>query len=248
MISDTTQDAPAIPATDQAASPAADRTDTEAPSSWRAPDTAMVRDMPVPSSSEMRTADIARTSTASRGARVERRSLVDGDDAQRLWELYEGCLGQIDDLSALNHVESHERVIRLFANQAVTKIVAYDEDDDPIGLGLVTNALEIVEDTTPAFFRARFPEHADGRIFYGMAILIAASRRGMSVFSKVYIDMWQFVAEHAGVLVFDCCKFNRDAFDVDSLVERIAAQFPGSTLQVIDQQTFWAAELPNPIS
>ena len=46
---------------------------------------------------------------------------------------------------------------------------------------------------------------------------------------------------------FDICEFNRITFDTDSLVQRIGAQFPKSTVDTIDRQTWYAAELPQPI-
>lgn len=71
--------------------------------------------------------------------------------------------------------------------------------------------------------------------------------RGMTIFSRIYTEMWQIPAKTGGVLVFDTCKFNRDNFGADEIVDHIASRFPRSSWSVLDQQTWYAAELPEPL-
>ena len=67
------------------------------------------------------------------------------------------------------------------------------------------------------------------------------------MFNRIYLDMWQIPAKRDGVLIFDICRFDREAFDTDALVQRIGSDFPQSTVDIIDQQTYYAATLPRPI-
>ncbi len=49
------------------------------------------------------------------------------------------------------------------------------------------------------------------------------------------------------MLVFDICDFNREVFGAEKLAQRIADNFPRSAVQVLDRQTWYVAELPEPI-
>jgi hypothetical protein len=49
------------------------------------------------------------------------------------------------------------------------------------------------------------------------------------------------------VLVFDICDFNREMFGAEKLAHRIADSFPHSAVQVLDRQTWYVADLPEPI-
>ena len=172
---------------------------------------------------------------------------VTGSAAAALWHLYERALAPLDEVAAMLHVEDREIVLGAFAHPEMTKVVAYD-GTTPVGLGMITNQLDLVTGVSPSYFANRFPEHADhNRIFYGTAVLVDPRQRGMTIFSRIYTEMWQIPAKTGGVLVFDTCKFNRDNFGADEIVDHIASRFPRSSWSVLDQQTWYAAELPEPL-
>lgn len=173
--------------------------------------------------------------------------VVTGVAADALWELYVRALAPLDEVAAMLHVESRAIVQESFEHPDMIKVVAYD-GLEPVGLGMITNRLELVTGVSPAFFANRFPEHADrNRIYYGTAVLVDPRQRGMTVFSRIYTEMWQIPARTGGVLIFDTCKFNRDIFGADEIVDHIAGRFPNSSWSVIDQQSWYAAELPEPL-
>jgi hypothetical protein len=57
--------------------------------------------------------------------------------------------------------------------------------------------------------------------------------------------MYRIAAESSGVLAFDVCSFNRAHMRADSIAGRLASQFPGGSVSVVDQQTWYVAELPH---
>ncbi len=172
---------------------------------------------------------------------------VTGAAADALWDLYQRALAPLDEVAAMLHVEDRDVVLSAFAHPEMTKIVAYD-GTTPIGLGMITKRLELVTGVSQSFFANQFPEHADhDRIFYGTAVMVDPRQRGMTIFSRIYTEMWQIPARIGGVLIFDTCRFNRDNFGADDIVDHIAARFPRSSWKVIDQQSWYAAELPEPI-
>ena len=172
---------------------------------------------------------------------------VTGEVAESLWGLYKETMEPLDQVAAMKHLEPYELMMQRFANPGITKVIGW-EGDEPVGLGLITNDFTLVGEVSPEFFANRFPEHAErDAIFYGMAVLVKPTQRGMTMFSRIYIEMWQIPARVGGVLIFDTCKFNRDNFGADGIVEHIAANFPNSNWSVLDQQTWYVAELPEPL-
>ncbi|MFT6289824.1 MAG: hypothetical protein ACJAR2_000409 [Ilumatobacter sp.] len=171
-----------------------------------------------------------------------------GDEAESLWDLYESAIGPLDEVAALRHLDAKEVVMGAFADSRITKVVGW-AGNEPIALSMITKHLELVPETSPAFFRNRFPERAeDDTIFYGMAVLVKPTQRGMSMFSRICIEVLSIPAKVGGVMVFDTCKFNRDNFAADEIIGHIVSTFPKSTLSVIDQQTWFAAEMSGPLN
>lgn len=174
-------------------------------------------------------------------------SVIEGDDADRLWETYRLSFGPLEHLAALQHMFSREEMLAEFAEPRIQKIVGW-EGDQPVALGMVTNHLECVPQMSPKFLRARYPDHADrNAIYYGILVAVASKHRGLTVFNRLYTQLWQVAAENGGVLAFDICGFNRQAFDTDALVERIAGRFPDGSVSIVDQQTWYVADLPRPL-
>ena len=174
-------------------------------------------------------------------------NVVEGDDADKLYEAYRLNFEPLEELAILQHCFTRDEVMSELANPAIVKIVGW-EGTTPVGLGMVTNHLESVPQISARYLRARYPEHAAAeRIFFGILVAVSPSHRGRTLFNRIYLEMWNIPAKAGGVMVFDICDFNRSAFDTDSLVRRIGSNFPNSEVGVIDRQTWYAAELPTPI-
>ncbi len=173
--------------------------------------------------------------------------VITGPHAETLYRAYLDNFEPLAELAVLRHVDSKADVLALFANPRIVKIVAW-QADEPVGLAMVTNSLEDVVEISPPFLRARYPEHAArNAIYVGMLVMVSKQLRGLTVFNRLYTELWQVPALDAGVLVFDVCEFNRTMFDVDSLSARIAGLFPRSNVAMLDRQTWYVAELPEPI-
>ncbi|BAN02098.1 hypothetical protein [Ilumatobacter coccineus] len=174
-------------------------------------------------------------------------SVIEGHDAELLWEAYRLNFSPLEELAILQHLYEREEVLAELANPRITKLVGW-EGDTPVGLAMLTNHLESVPQISPRYLRAKYPDHAAAdRIYFGILVAVSPEHRGMTLFNRLYMEMWNIPAREGGVLVFDICEFNRMAFDTDSLVQRIGSNFPSATVETIDRQTWYAAELPHPL-
>ncbi|MAT06879.1 MAG: hypothetical protein CL424_17735 [Acidimicrobiaceae bacterium] len=178
---------------------------------------------------------------------ITHEQVVDGADAELLWEAYHANFEPLAELAILQHLYTRDEVLAELANPRILKIVGR-QGGRPVGMGMVTNCLDDVPQISPAFLRAKYPDHAQrDAIYFGILVMVSPEHRGRTLFSRLYTEMWQVPARAGGVLAFDICDFNRMAFDTDSLTRRIADQFPEATVDVIDRQTWYVAELPKPI-
>jgi len=174
------------------------------------------------------------------------RSVV-GPLAETLWNDYLTNFGPLADLAILRHVDTREEFLAQLANPRIVKIICWI-GNEPRALGMVTNSLEDVNEVSPPFLRAKYPEHAArDAIFVGMLVMVSQPLRGKTLFSRLYTELWQVPALAGGVLIFDVCEFNRTLFNTDQLAQQIASAFPHSEVEVADRQTWYAIRLPEPI-
>lgn len=178
---------------------------------------------------------------------ITHEEVIEGHDAELLWEAYYASFQPLAELAILQHLYARDEVLGELANPRILKIVGR-QGGRPVGMGMLTNSLEDVPQISPAFLRARYPDHAErNTIYFGIMVMVSPEHRGRTLFSRLYTEMWQVPARAGGVLAFDVCDFNRMAFDADSVARRVADQFPEATVEVVDQQTWYVAELPKPI-
>jgi hypothetical protein len=172
---------------------------------------------------------------------------ITGELAEELWEAYLENLGPLAEVAVLSHLDSHDEMLAQFANPRILKLVAW-EGALPVGLGMVTNCLEDVAEISPAFLRVKYPEYAArNAIYVGMLVMVSPGQRSDTAFSRLYLELWQVPARADGILVFDVCDFNRETFGVDEMSRRIASNFPKSSVEVLDRQTWYVAHLPQPL-
>lgn len=172
---------------------------------------------------------------------------ITGSQAETLWEAYRTNFQPLAELAILQHLYSRDEVLAEFRNPNIIKIVGW-QDDRPVGLAMITNSLDEVTQISPAFLRVKYPQHAArNAIYVGILVMVVPGTRGLTLFGRLSTEMWQMVAVANGVLVYDVCDFNRTTFSSEKVAQRIADGFPRSSLQVIDRQTWYAAELPEPL-
>jgi hypothetical protein len=215
------------------------------PAAFRPPEPPPVEPPPSPQPADA--GSILETHRSAPPVRITHENVITGEPAELLWEAYHANFEPLESLAVLQHLYSRDEMLAEFANPRIRKIVGW-QDGVPVGLAMVTNSLEEVPQISPRFLRERYPEHARrNAIYFGILVMVTPGHRGMTLFNRLYIELWQIPARAGGVLVFDICDFNRQTFDTDRLTQRIAENFPHSNVGVLDRQTWYVAELPEPI-
>jgi hypothetical protein len=161
-----------------------------------------------------------------------------------LWDLYYDAFSPLQELALLNHLYPRPSFEELLADERVTKLIAW-VDGRPVGLAMLTNELELVPQISPPFLHARYPDESErGAVFFGIMVLVSDSRRRGAVFARLIAGMAQITAEASGVVVFDICRHNMEAMELDRQIGSFTRWFPGSTFDQVDEQRYFAAKIP----
>lgn len=178
---------------------------------------------------------------------ISEERVVTGEIAEELWRQYRANFEPLRAMAVQKQHSDHDEFLALLANPAVITYLGW-EGARPVGMAMITNSLEDVPELSPEFLRARFPEQAArDAVYVGIYVMVDPGHRGITLFHRLYMECWQLAARASGVLVVDTCEFNRTTFDTDNLARRIGEGFPNCTVSVIDRQTWYAAELPEPL-
>ncbi len=158
--------------------------------------------------------------------------------------MYATAFEPLQELALLSHLYPRRDFEALLDDERVTKLIAR-ADGRPVGMAMVTNELSIVPQISPPFLHKRYPEEAArSAVFFGIMVFVAESHARSTVFARLVAGMGQVTAEASGVIVFDICRHNLDALELDRQIETIAHWFPGATFDLIDQQSYFGARLP----
>jgi hypothetical protein len=188
-----------------------------------------------------------RTRTTADPVTITIEHVITGRTAEVLCDLQVESFEPLETLAIQKQSDSHDDLLQMFASPDFTKVVAW-QSGQPIGLGVLTNVLERIPEISPRFLRERYPQHAArNAIYVGIYVTVAEEHRGITLFSRISTEMWNVPARVGGVLVFDMCEFNRTMFAAEQVAEQVASVFPHSSVSTIDRQTWFAAELPEPI-
>ncbi len=161
-----------------------------------------------------------------------------------LWDLYYEAFEPLQRLALLNHLYPRSSFEELLADDRVTKLIAW-VSGRPVGLAMITNELTLVPQISPPFLHARYPDETARRaVFFGIMVLVSDSRRRSAVFARLVAGMAQITAEASGVVVFDICRHNQEAVELDRQIGSFTRWFPGSTFDQVDEQKYYAAKIP----
>lgn len=178
---------------------------------------------------------------------ISEERVVTGEIADELWRQYWANFEPLTRLAVQKQHSDRDEFLELLADPDVITYIGW-EAGRPVGMAMITNSLEAVPELSPEFLRVRFPEQAArDAIYVGIYVMVDPAHRGITMFHRLYMECWQLAARARGVLVVDTCEFNRTTFATDELARRIGEGFPNCTVSILDQQTWYAAELPEPL-
>lgn len=167
---------------------------------------------------------------------------VDEATARRFYALYvETFRGLAVKAVARQLLHEHEFMEEMLDHR-VDKLVARDEDGEPVAMCTLTRHLETVPWIEPAYFAHHYPEHtARDAVFYLGFILVNQAHRRAHLFIDLIARVTDMVIAREGMCAYDACAFNRDVLGLPAAVETLINGMATFDVSVIDSQTYYRA-------
>ncbi|RPF21585.1 hypothetical protein [Myceligenerans xiligouense] len=167
---------------------------------------------------------------------------VDGETADRFWELYLEAFGPLRTRAAARHVLRRDEFDEEMADPRVTKILARDERGAAVGLTTLATDLAAVPWVSPEYFAARYPEQAKrGAVWYVGFTLAHPERRATRTFMRMIDALVAHLAENRVVVAYDVSRYNDDTLRFADNLRRRMERAADVTVETVDQQTYYAA-------
>lgn len=178
---------------------------------------------------------------SEQAARTEIHRSVPPRLSLELLRLYRAAFRRFERLAPARQAHTDEEFLAEMANPAVVKILAVATDGRPRALSFLSNDLDTVPWISPAYYQAKFPEHASrGSLWYVAALIVDPDHQGGPWASMLLTDVISYVAHHRGVAAFDCCLYNVTTVRLPRLIELVAARHSHGELQELDSQHYYA--------
>jgi hypothetical protein len=177
--------------------------------------------------------------------RFEAKKLVDSVTraaAIGLHTVWTQTLGAVTAMDAMSELESY---LRLLERRTVVKALAW-EGDDLVGVGFLTNELELVPGISVEFFRARFTvEMERGSVWYAIGgVAHPARAAAMEGIRRICVE--QARSRRADVLLWDSSSLRQEASQrttIDAVADVYGWVPPATEL---DRVSYMAMRLPQP--
>ncbi|WP_036961899.1 hypothetical protein [Promicromonospora kroppenstedtii] len=167
--------------------------------------------------------------------------VVGGADADGFWELYVQAFEPLRTRAAARHVLYREEFDAEMADPRVTKLLARDEQGEPVGLTTLAKDLAAVPWVSPEFFAARYPEHAArGALWYIGFTLAHPGRRATRTFMDMIDALVAHLAANQVVCAYDVSRFNDDSLRFADNLRRHLERTQDVTVETVDRQAYYA--------
>jgi pyruvoyl-dependent arginine decarboxylase len=166
--------------------------------------------------------------------------------ARRYYELYRQTFGPMETKAVARQLLHESEFIEEMLDARVLKYVAWDADDEAIGMTTLTSDLSTVPWISPAYFAHHYPEHhARGAIYYLGFTLVDPAHQGAHVFHAMIATMLQDVIDQQPVVAWDMCMVN-DERGLGGSAGRLLGSLADVSIVQIDQQNYYAGSFSGP--
>jgi hypothetical protein len=163
------------------------------------------------------------------------------------YELYRETFGPMETRAVARQLLHESEFIEEMLDPRVLKYVAWNADDEAIGLSTMTKDLSTVPWISPAYFAHHFPEHhARDAIYYFGFTLVQPAHQGTRVFKAMIATALEDVLPDHPVVAWDICQANDDK-GFGGSVGRLLSSLSDVTVVQIDQQNYYAGTFHGPL-
>ena len=134
---------------------------------------------------------------------MKRERIVDHDETERLWEIYNKTFEKVNRLSPCRQSLDREHFMEVLHDTTVAKYLLVHTNAGIIGIGLITNDFKNTPWISSEYFQFHYPESFEKRhIYYFMGLAIDERHRGQH-YSLTLIEHIIDDLPHHAILGFD---------------------------------------------
>jgi hypothetical protein len=175
--------------------------------------------------------------------RVEVLQEMPDDLIEKFYGLYLAAFEPLRTLAAARHVLTAVEFAEEMADDRVEKYVVYDAGGRAVALSTLATDLSAVPWIEPAYFAARYPEHAArGALFYLGFTLVHPDHQGSRVFTLSIAAIIRRLTEARAVVAYDICAHNDTVRRLGAGLERAQTAKADVTVTTVDTQTYYLAQ------
>ena len=169
-----------------------------------------------------------------------RATVISGRPADSLYRLYRRSFEPLRTRAAARQVLTPEEFFSEMKDPRIDKYIAWEHEENPVGMVTVTRHLEAIPWISPEYYAARFPEQWSRRAIYYLGFILArpAMRRTSFLDTIVQFCVEPLVAEKA-VIAYDLCSHNSDTLGFATRVADILRRFSGAQPVELDTQVYY---------
>lgn len=160
-----------------------------------------------------------------------------------LWEIYLAAFEGLRTRAAARQVLWSEEFVTEMEDSRVWKYVAFDAQEEPVGLATMTADLATVPWISPDFYATRHPREAARNALYYVPFVCTDPRRARSgVYAVIFEAFVSRVAADHGVLAYDICTFNNESMGFGPRMADWQRRFGATSVEHVDSQNYYVAE------
>jgi hypothetical protein len=180
-------------------------------------------------------------------ARITIEKEIDYVTARRYYELYRETFGELDSVAVARQLLTESEFLAEMLDPRVHKYLAWDDDEQVIGMTTLTTDLSTVPWINPNYFAHHYPEqHARECVFYLGFTLVHPDHRGARIFQSMAELIAERVLSVNGVVAWDLCLVN-DERGLGGTGGKVLRKVAHVTIDAIDRQTYYAATVHGPL-
>jgi hypothetical protein len=179
--------------------------------------------------------------TAGGPWRFTREAVITGPPAESLYRIYRRSFAPLRTRAAARQVLTRGEFFSQMKDPRIDKYIAWEGEDEPIGMVTVTRYLDAVPWISPDYYAHRYPEQWSRKAIYYLGFTLArpAIRRTSFLDTIVRFCVEPLAAEKA-VIAYDVCSYNNDVLGFSTRIAEMLRRFSNAEPVELDAQVYYA--------
>jgi hypothetical protein len=177
----------------------------------------------------------------SRRTAVQALTTVPKEMASDFLEIYRAAFSDLEKLAPARQSFTDDEFMSEMQDERVLKFICADGGDETVALGFMATDLAAVPWISPAYYKARFPDHYKRQaIYYFGSLLVRPGRQGGPWATVILTEMSKRIMADRAIAAFDCCEYNVRVLRLPDLIATVGQRLGQVETVQLDPQQYFA--------